>query len=61
MPLIDLANPSRFLALSGRILPWLSAATLIAFANPRVSLALFAAFALFYVLESSIFGRDTEA
>jgi heme exporter protein C len=32
MPLIDLANPSRFLALSGRILPWLSAATLIAFA-----------------------------
>jgi heme exporter protein C len=32
MPLIDLANPSRFLTLSGRILPWLSAATLIAFA-----------------------------
>jgi heme exporter protein C len=32
MPLIDLANPSRFLILSGRILPWLSAATLIAFA-----------------------------
>jgi len=32
MPLIDLANPSRFLALSGRVLPWLSAATLIAFA-----------------------------
>src|SRR5499426_4132452 len=32
MPLIDLANPSRFLALSGRLLPWLSAATLIAFA-----------------------------
>jgi heme exporter protein C len=31
MPLIDLANPSRFLALSGRLLPWLSAATLIAF------------------------------
>src|SRR5256714_4068669 len=32
MPLIDLANPSRFLTLSGRILPWLSAATLIALA-----------------------------
>src|ERR671929_1240667 len=32
MPLIDLANPSRFLTLSGRILPWLSAATLLAFA-----------------------------
>ena len=32
MPLIDLANPTRFLALSGRLLPWLAAATLIAFA-----------------------------
>ena len=32
MPLIDLANPSRFLALVGRILPWLGAATLVAFA-----------------------------
>ena len=32
MPLIDLANPSRFLTLSGRILPWLSAATLIVLA-----------------------------
>jgi len=32
MPLIDLANPSRFLALSGRLLPWLGAATLVAFA-----------------------------
>jgi heme exporter protein C len=31
MPLIDLANPSRFLALVGRILPWLIAATVIAF------------------------------
>jgi heme exporter protein C len=31
MPLIDLANPSRFLALSDRILPWLAAATVIAF------------------------------
>jgi heme exporter protein C len=31
MTLIDLANPSRFLALSGRILPWLMAATLLAF------------------------------
>ena len=27
MPLIDLANPSRFLTLSGRLLPWLGAAT----------------------------------
>jgi heme exporter protein C len=32
MPLIDLANPSRFLALTDRLLPWLAAATLFAFA-----------------------------
>ncbi|MEA2948777.1 MAG: heme exporter protein [Alphaproteobacteria bacterium] len=32
MPLIDLANPSRFLTLAGRVLPWLTAATLLAFA-----------------------------
>src|SRR5499433_879733 len=32
MALIDLANPSRFLALSGRLLPWLAGATLLAFA-----------------------------
>jgi heme exporter protein C len=32
MALIDLANPSRFLALTGRLLPWLTAATLGAFA-----------------------------
>ena len=32
MALIDLANPSRFLALAGRLLPWLAAATLIVFA-----------------------------
>jgi heme exporter protein C len=32
MPLIDLANPSRFLALVGRLLPWLAAATLVIFA-----------------------------
>ena len=32
MALIDLANPSRFLALAGRLLPWLAAATLIIFA-----------------------------
>jgi len=31
MSLIDLANPSRFLALVGRVLPWLIAATVIAF------------------------------
>jgi heme exporter protein C len=31
MPLIDLANPSRFLALVGRVLPWLIAATVMAF------------------------------
>jgi heme exporter protein C len=30
--LIDLANPSRFLAFSGRLLPWLVGATVIAFA-----------------------------
>ena len=41
MRLIDLANPSRFLALSGRLMPWLIAATLIAFAIalPEVWLA----------------------
>jgi heme exporter protein C len=32
MPLIDLANPTRFVALVERVLPWLAAATLIAFA-----------------------------
>jgi heme exporter protein C len=32
MAVIDLANPSRFLALSGRLLPWLAAATVLAFA-----------------------------
>src|SRR2546426_11355654 len=32
MSLIDLANPSRFLALTDRVLPWLTAATLLAFA-----------------------------
>jgi heme exporter protein C len=32
MPLINLANPSRFLALADRVLPWLTAATLLFFA-----------------------------
>ena len=32
MPLIDLANPSRFLALAERLLPWLIGLTAIAFA-----------------------------
>jgi heme exporter protein C len=32
MPLIDLANPSRFVALADRTLPWLAAVTLLAFA-----------------------------
>jgi heme exporter protein C len=32
MPLIDLANPTRFLSLTARLLPWLAAATVIAFA-----------------------------
>jgi heme exporter protein C len=32
MPLIDLANPSRFLALAAKLLPWLAAATVFAFA-----------------------------
>jgi heme exporter protein C len=32
MPLIDLANPSRFRAFTDRILPWLGAATVLAFA-----------------------------
>jgi heme exporter protein C len=32
MALIDLANPTRFLALTARILPWLAIATAIVFA-----------------------------
>jgi heme exporter protein C len=32
MPLIDLANPTRFLALTARALPWLGVATVAAFA-----------------------------
>src|SRR6266850_1690909 len=32
MPLIDLANPTRFLIIVNRVLPWLAATTLIAFA-----------------------------
>ena len=32
MPVIDLANPSRFLALTDRILPWLAGTTVFAFA-----------------------------
>ena len=31
MALIDLANPTRFLTLAARLLPWLATATLIAF------------------------------
>jgi len=31
MTVIDLANPSRFLAFAGRLLPWLVAATVVAF------------------------------
>ena len=33
MALIDLANPTRFLALAERLLPWLAAATAVALAN----------------------------
>src|SRR5258705_11014763 len=32
MRLTDLANPSRFVALTDRVLPWLAGATLLAFA-----------------------------
>ena len=32
MTLIDLANPSRFLSLAGRILPWLAALTVLVLA-----------------------------
>jgi heme exporter protein C len=41
MALIDLANPSRFLPLVARVLPWLVIATVIAFAF-GIALALFA-------------------
>jgi heme exporter protein C len=37
MTLINLANPSRFLALSTRLLPWLTAATLLAFAIASIA------------------------
>ena len=30
MPVIDLANPTRFLTLVNRVLPWLAAATVAA-------------------------------
>ncbi len=42
MALIDLANPTRFLALTERLLPWLAAATALAFAF-GLYLAFFAA------------------
>ena len=32
MPVIDLANPTRFLTVVNRVLPWLIAATVILFA-----------------------------
>ena len=32
MPIIDLANPTRFLSIVSRILPWLAAATVLVFA-----------------------------
>jgi heme exporter protein C len=40
MSLIDLANPSRFLALAARLLPWLTAATLLAFIAGGVAASL---------------------
>jgi heme exporter protein C len=42
MPLIDLANPTRFLSLTARLLPWMAGATTIAFAV-GLALALFVA------------------
>jgi uncharacterized membrane protein len=39
--------------------PFYFTATVVAFASPLASVALFAAIALFYVVESSIFGRAT--
>ena len=39
--------------------PWMYlGATLVAFASPQASAALYGAIALFYVIESSLFGRD---
>ena len=32
MPIIDLANPTRFLSIVNRVLPWLAAATVLVFA-----------------------------
>jgi heme exporter protein C len=39
MPLIDLANPTRFLTLTSRIMPWLTAVTLAVFAIGAVMVA----------------------
>ena len=33
MPLADLANPTRFLALAGRLIPWLAGLTVVLFAG----------------------------
>ena len=55
------AEPSVVTGISRSYLPgpWIYlAATLIAFASPTGSVVLFMAIALFYVLESSIFGLD---
>jgi uncharacterized membrane protein len=55
------ARPSVVTGISRSYLPgpWIYlVATLIAFASPTASVVLFMAIALFYVLESSIFGRD---
>ena len=60
----DDARPSVVSGISRSYLPgpWIYLiATVIAFASPTASVVLFMAIALFYVLESSIFGREPAA
>jgi uncharacterized membrane protein len=62
--LADDADPAtvRGITRSYAIGPWVYlAATLVAFVSPVVSAVLFGVLALFYVLESSIFGREGAA
>jgi hypothetical protein len=58
------ADPRRVTGISRSYLPgpWIYlAATLVAFVSPTASAVLYAAIALFYVVESSFFGRSDQA
>src|SRR6266446_5881072 len=65
MPVIDLANPSRFLALTDRILPWLAGAAAFAFAlgitqayiAAKAAAPIGAAFTLMCLVTGMLWGR----